>query len=67
MEGHIQNSENDSKVVHERSNTKIGIIKKSIIRVQFNSRCLYYLVCYLDLLLEVIQGLHGGRLNSGAN
>ena len=42
MEGHIQNLENDSKVVHERSNTKIGIVKKSIIRVlQFNSQCLY--------------------------
>ena len=31
VEGHIQNSENDSKVVHERSNTKIGILKKKSI------------------------------------
>ena len=29
--------------------------------VQFNSVCLYQLVCHLDSLLEVFQGLYEGR------
>ena len=53
----------DEKEVLERGNTKIRILKKSMIMVQFNSWCLYMLVCYFDWLLEVCQGLYGGHLD----
>ena len=57
MEVHIQNLKNNPKKVHERGNAQIRMIKMSIIMVQFNSRCLYY------ILVSMLFGLGTGELD----